>query len=86
MPAFGNDRATRITTALRVTDGRRPLAFSTDSYVVRPLFFAGRRHRHASPSTARSTIWRCAAPGRSSSAAGFIIEEGLPMDGLRRIV
>ena len=35
--------------------------------------------------TARSTIWPSAGPGRSSSAA-FILEEGLPIADLERIV
>ena len=39
-----------------------------------------------SPSTARSTISRCAARGRWRSPARLILEEGLPMETLWRII
>ena len=39
-----------------------------------------------SPSTARSTTWPCAARGPLYLSAGFILEEGLPMATLGRVV
>ena len=38
------------------------------------------------PSTARSTTWPWPGPSRLALSAGFILEEGLPMETLRRVV
>ena len=61
------------------------IALTTDS------LWSGRRFSPAATSAgwrcmARSTIWPWAGPRRSILLAAFILEEGLPMADLRRIV
>ena len=63
----------------------RKLAFTTDSYVVRPIFFPGGDiGSMAVHGTVNDLAMSGARPVYLSSA--FIIEEGLPMDTLWRIV
>jgi hydrogenase expression/formation protein HypE len=61
------------------------LAFTTDSFVVRPLFFPGGDiGRLAVHGTVNDLAVGGATPLYLSAA--FILEEGLPMDDLRRVV
>src|SRR5205807_1541724 len=61
------------------------LAFTTDSYVVRPLFFPGGDiGRLAVNGTVNDLAVGGATPLYLS--AGFVIEEGLPLADLRRVV
>ena len=65
--------------------GRPALAFTTDSFVVRPLVLSRRRYRQAG----RAWNGERSGGGRATPlflSAAFILEEGLPMDDLRRIV
>jgi hydrogenase expression/formation protein HypE len=66
-----------------ITGGR--LAFTTDSYVVRPLFFPG---GDIGSLAVHGTVNDLAMSGARPLylSAGFIIEEGLPMETLRRVV
>ena len=65
-------------------DGAR-LAFTTDTFVVRPLFFPGGDiGRLAVYGTVNDLAMAGATPVCLS--AGFILEEGLPMETLARIV
>lgn len=61
------------------------LAFSTDSYVVTPLFFPG---GDIGSLAVNGTVNDLAMSGARPLylSAGFILEEGLPMDVLRRIL
>ncbi|MCO5045644.1 MAG: hydrogenase expression/formation protein HypE [Kiritimatiellae bacterium] len=61
------------------------LAFSTDSYVVNPLFFPGGDIGDLAVNGTVNDLAMCGAQPLYLSAA-FIIEEGLPMDDLWRIV
>jgi hydrogenase expression/formation protein HypE len=65
--------------------GAARVAFTTDSYVVRPLFFPG---GSIGTLAVNGTVNDLAMAGARPIAlsAGFIIEEGLPMDTLRRVV
>jgi len=65
--------------------GRQRLAFTTDSYVVRPLFFPG---GDVGSLAVHGTVNDLAMSGARPLylSAGFIIEEGLPMDTLWKIV
>ena len=64
-------------------EGKR-FAFTTDSYVVRPLFFPGGDiGTLAVNGTVNDLAMRGARPLYLS--AGFILEEGLPLDTLQRI-
>ncbi len=61
------------------------LAFTTDSYVVQPLFFPG---GDIGTLAVNGTVNDLAMGGARPLylSAGFILEEGLPMETLRRIV
>jgi len=60
------------------------LAFTTDSYVVRPLFFPGGDIGTLAIYGTVNDLAMCGARPRWLSA-GFIIEEGLPMETLDRV-
>ncbi len=66
-----------------VSGGR--IAFTTDSYVVRPIFFPGGDIGELSVNGTVNDLAMCGATPQFLSAA-FIIEEGLPMDDLWRVV
>jgi hydrogenase expression/formation protein HypE len=61
------------------------LAFTTDSYVVRPLFFPG---GDIGKLAVHGTVNDLAVGGATPLylSAAFILEEGLPIDDLRRVV
>ncbi len=61
------------------------LAFTTDSYVVHPLFFPGGNIGTLAINGTANDLAMCGARPLYLSA-GFIIEEGLPMDTLWRVV
>lgn len=61
------------------------LAFTTDSYVVRPLFFPGGDIGTLAINGTVNDLAMCGARPLYLSA-GFILEEGLPMDTLWRVV
>lgn len=61
------------------------LAFTTDSYVVRPLFFPGGDIGALAINGTVNDLAMCGARPLYLSA-GFILEEGLPMDTLWRVV
>jgi hydrogenase expression/formation protein HypE len=69
--------------ALDVPGGR--IAFSTDSYVVKPLFFPGGDIGTLAINGTVNDLAMCGARPKWLSA-GFIIEEGLPMETLWRVV
>ena len=89
LPAFTNpllDRlgdSTVVDIAAELTDGR--LALSTDSYVVRPLFFPG---GSIGDLAVNGTVNDLAMSGAKPLylTAGFIIEEGLPLGDLAEVV
>lgn len=90
MEAFANpwlaeqeDQA-RLDLAQLVAEGDR-LAFSTDSYVIDPLFFPGGNiGKLAICGTANDVAVSGAIPRYLS--CGFILEEGLPMETLKAVV
>jgi hydrogenase expression/formation protein HypE len=61
------------------------LAFTTDSYVVRPLFFPGGDIGSLAVHGTVNDLAMCGAMPLWLSA-GFILEEGLPMETLQRVV
>lgn len=84
-PAFANPALdARHDGALIDADGAR-LAFTTDSYVVRPLFFPGGDIGTLAVNGTVNDLAMCGARPLAISA-GFIIEEGLPMETLARVV
>lgn len=70
--------------ALIETGGAR-LAFTTDSYVVKPLFFPGGDIGKLAVCGTVNDLAMCGARPLALSA-GFILEEGLPMETLQRVV
>lgn len=64
---------------------RRTLAFTTDSYVVRPLFFPGGDIGSLAVYGTVNDLAMCGAKPLYLSA-GFILEEGLSLDVLRQVV
>jgi hydrogenase expression/formation protein HypE len=85
VPAFNNDALkTRHDSAVLDIGGRR-VAFTTDSYVVRPLFFPGGDIGSlAINGTVNDLAMSGAVPVAVSAA--FIIEEGFSQESLRRVV
>jgi hydrogenase expression/formation protein HypE len=79
------DDAAVVEILARATAGAGRLAFTTDSYVVKPLFFKGGDiGRLAVCGTVNDLSMVGATPLYLS--AGFVIEEGLDLDTLRRVV
>lgn len=85
LPAFQNDLLGNLgdSTVLNLNDGH--LAMSTDSFVVRPLFFPGGNIGELAINGTVNDISMSGAKPLYLSA-GFILEEGLPLDTLGRIV
>ena len=65
--------------------GATRLAFSTDSYVVNPIFFPGGDIGELAINGTVNDLAMCGAKPLYLSAA-FIIEEGLPMEDLWRVI
>jgi hydrogenase expression/formation protein HypE len=85
LPALGNPvDHERHDGAVLDPDGAR-LAFSTDAHVVSPLFFPGGSIGHLAVCGTVNDLAMCGAEPRWLSAA-FVLEEGLPMETLRRVL
>jgi hydrogenase expression/formation protein HypE len=85
LPAFSNPHLNEAHDGAQLeADGVR-LAFTTDSYVVRPMFFAGGDIGTLAINGTVNDLAMCGAQPRWLSA-GFILEEGLPMETLWRVV
>lgn len=85
LPAFGNPSSHAHHDGAHLDLGGARLAFSTDSYVVRPMFFPGGDIGTLAINGTVNDLAMCGARPQFLSV-GFVIEEGLPMDSLRRIV
>jgi hydrogenase expression/formation protein HypE len=85
VPGFGNEILGALEDQATVEWPSSRLAFTTDSFVVRPLFFPG---GDIGKLAVHGTVNDLAVGGaipRYLSAA-FILEEGLPLEDLKRIV
>ena len=85
LEAFGNEILNELHDGARLTLEKNELIFTTDSYVVRPLFFPGGDIGKLAVFGTVNDIAMCGARPLYLSA-GFILEEGLPMEDLWRIV
>lgn len=85
LPAFANPVLARLDDQAIVEVNGTRLAFTTDSFVVRPLFFPG---GDIGSLAVHGTVNDLAMGGAQPLflSAAFIIEEGLPIETLRRIV
>lgn len=85
LPAFQNPTLNKLDDQAVVTVGGARLAFTTDSFVVTPIFFPGGDiGRLAVHGTVNDLAMSGARPLYLSAA--FILEEGLAVDDLRRVV
>jgi hydrogenase expression/formation protein HypE len=85
VPAFNNAALAELHDGATVAVGGALLAFTTDSYVVKPLFFPGGDiGKLAVCGTVNDLAMTGAVPQYLST--GFIIEEGFAIDDLQRIV
>ena len=85
LPALGNPVLDRLEDQAVVSLNGARLAISTDSFVVKPLFFRGGDIGSLAVHGTINDLAMGAANPLWLSAA-FILEEGLPIDTLRRIV
>lgn len=84
LPAFANELLAQQHDGA-VFDVSRRIAFTTDSYVVRPIFFPGGDIGTLAVHGTLNDLAMCGARPVALSAA-FVLEEGLPMADLRRVV
>ncbi len=85
VPFFDNPALSELHDGAVLDVGGRKLAFSTDSFVVKPLFFPGGDIGSLAVHGTVNDLAMCGARPLALSA-GLILEEGLPMEDLRRIV
>jgi hydrogenase expression/formation protein HypE len=85
LTAFDNPLLAQRHDGALIDMNEQQLAFTTDSYVVRPLFFPGGDIGTLAINGTVNDLAMCGARPRYLSA-GFIIEEGLPMETLWRVV
>jgi hydrogenase expression/formation protein HypE len=85
VPGFGNEILSLLEDQATLNVGGARLAFTTDSFVVRPIFFPG---GDVGKLAVNGTVNDLAVGGARPMflSAAFILEEGLPLDDLRRIV
>lgn len=85
LPLFNNSFLDGRHDGAVMNAGGAKLAFTTDSYVVRPLFFSGGDIGTLAINGTVNDLAMCGARPLYLSA-GLILEEGLPMDTLWRVV
>jgi len=85
LDAFRNPVLEAMEDGASVTAGDTRLAFTTDSYVVHPLFFPGGDIGDLAVNGTVNDLAMCGARPLYLSA-GFILEEGFPVADLQRIV
>src|SRR4030065_492084 len=82
---FKNNHLDPLHDGAMFTLGGTRFAFSTDSYVINPIFFPGGDIGTLAVNGTVNDVAMCGARPLCLSA-GFIIEEGLPVETLRRVV
>ncbi|MEL6149282.1 MAG: AIR synthase related protein, partial [Chloroflexota bacterium] len=84
LPAFENDELSAMGDSSQLTIGGQRLAFSTDSFVVQPLFFPG---GSIGELAVHGTVNDIAMSGAKPLflSCGFIIEEGMSISRLGAI-
>ena len=84
-PQFRNPLLETLHDGALISVGETRLAFSTDSYVVSPIFFPGGDIGKLAVHGTVNDLAMCGAKPMHLSVS-FILEEGLPMDDFRRVV
>jgi hydrogenase expression/formation protein HypE len=85
MPAFGNPILEAQHDGASIDLGSGRIAFTTDSYIVHPIFFPGGNIGDLAINGTVNDLAMCGAKPQYLSAS-FIIEEGLSMDEFWRIL
>ncbi|MEP6976393.1 MAG: AIR synthase related protein, partial [Spartobacteria bacterium] len=85
VPQFTNELLAPMHDGAIFSLGNERLAFSTDSYVVSPIFFPGGDIGRMAVHGTVNDLSMCGAKPLYLSV-GFILEEGLPMEDFWRIV
>ena len=85
VPTFGGAELEELHDGARLPRPDGPLAFSTDSFVVRPLFFPGGDIGSLAVHGTTNDLAMCGARPRWLSLA-FVLEEGLLLKDLWRVV
>jgi hydrogenase expression/formation protein HypE len=85
VPQFANELLAPLHDGAVFSLGKERLAFSTDSYVVSPIFFPGGDIGKLAVHGTVNDLSMCGARPLYLSC-GFILEEGLPMEDFWRIV
>jgi hydrogenase expression/formation protein HypE len=85
LSTFGESSLEEVHDAAVLDIERSKIAFTTDSYVVSPLFFPGGDIGTLAVNGTVNDLAMCGASPHYLST-GFIIEEGLPMETLWRVV
>src|SRR6185369_17188897 len=85
VPAFANRSLEALGDGAVFDVGGERLAFSTDSFVVQPVFFPGGNIGSLAVHGTTNDLAMCGAEPVALSAA-FVLEEGFAMSDLRRIV
>lgn len=85
LPAFGNPILNKADDQALLEVGATRLVFTTDSYVVKPIFFRG---GDIGSLAVHGTVNDLAVGGAKPLflSAAFILEEGFPISDLRRII
>jgi hydrogenase expression/formation protein HypE len=85
LAAFDNPVLAELADGAVFSFGERRLAFSTDSYVVDPIFFPGGNIGDLAVNGTVNDLAMCGAVPAYLSV-GFILEEGFPISDLKRVV
>jgi len=85
VPAFRNPHLEPLADGAVVTVGRERLAFSTDTFVVKPAFFPGGDIGSLAVHGTVNDVAMCGAEPLFLSA-GLVLEEGFPIRDLERVV
>ena len=85
MPAYGNDILNNLDDSAELLIGNARVAYTTDSYTVKPIFFPG---GDIGKLSICGTVNDLSVKGAKPMAisAGFIIEDGFPIESLKKIV
>ena len=85
LPSFSNQLLLERHDGATLNIAGARLAFTTDSYVVKPIFFPGGDIGTLAVNGTVNDLAMCGARPMYLSSA-FILEEGFPMESLRRVV
>jgi hydrogenase expression/formation protein HypE len=85
IPAFVNSTSSQRHDGAVLSVGNTRIAFTTDSYVVRPLFFPGGDIGSLAVHGTVNDLAMCGARPLFMSC-GLILEEGFPMETLQKVV